>query len=104
MVDAVNDKPVSFSKETERINDLKINFQTPKKEQSARKCPYFISIVLNNVSIIYVKAKKSLAKILFLVKMTASSFVSTKLKVSCRQKIFVFPTKIEIYTSQIPTS
>ena len=51
MVDAVNDKPVSFSKETDRINDLKINFQSPKKEQSARKCPYFISIVLNNVSI-----------------------------------------------------
>lgn len=45
MVDAVNDKPVSFSKETARINDLKINFQTPKKEQSARKWPYLISIV-----------------------------------------------------------
>ena len=58
----------------------------------------------NNISIIYIKAKKSLAKILFLVKMTASSFVSTKLNVPCRQKMFVFPTKIEIYTSQILTS
>jgi len=46
MVDAVNDKPVSFSKETAWINDLKINFQTPKKEQSARKWLYLISILI----------------------------------------------------------
>lgn len=89
-VDTINDRSVNFTKKTVKTNDVKITLLTSKKEQNTSNWPYLISLIFN-VSLKYIKTNKSLVKVLFLVKTKASSFVSTKLNVSCGWKILVFP-------------
>lgn len=49
------DRYVHLTKETAKVNYLKINFQIPKKEQSTGKWGYLVSIILNAIIIKYSK-------------------------------------------------